>query len=1114
MFIITALSPIMMHYNPLNLETFEQEESENPFGKPVMLDDVQKEIKQAVGSPCPAIQNDGGSPGDAGNASSNTAKDLGNNPTTAFTGCADTTDDEDWYEFSMDENYNIEVTLSNYQNDYDLILWFDEGNGSYNYATYSILSDPVERITSIGTTLESTPGTYWIEVSPWQQSGSSIGDYDLEIWTNYTESCIDWFNPQNDGGTGQDAPHNWTDSPTNMGNNVTASYTGCLDSNDSGDTFAFDVPVNHTITVILTPEDDLNLGPIRLHEANGSVIDIEWVGVTTSGTTFEDQPGTYYVNVTHQNGNGNYTIEVFTNYSIPFPNLAIDGVTVVNQVVNPGDVVPFDVTVINDGTLDVTDPFMAEVILSEDTGITWVDHNIGNTTWSNGLVINATQILTINGTIPANIVEGEYRVYVVLDSDETITELEETDNQIFVQTLDVGNSVNACETVQNDALSGKDAGEEVNTSIDLGLKVDLEIRGCIDSSDRADMYKITVSPNQSLDVTLVSPPISGADFDLELRLPNGTIIDDSELSIDDFVTLEGTDYENTSGDYYLYVEYWAPWNGNSRPGGTYRLLIGEPDQSTYVVPFSCRNQNDLGQQGDADGSAGEPLGTNYNRSGTGCLSNTDTRDVYTFGMEGFKNVEINFNASTSLPFTASLTNSADAEIATIDNTSFGLLFESFGNEMYEGQDNTFTLAIDSNGGEGTYELDISFHEPALPDLIHSALICPTTETFTDEVIAVQWIINNSRGPGDGAEMSVVIELIDSNNETVSIIYSSETASENPVVTDAMSYNRYTVQDSYQFFTIPTNTSSGDYRCKIIIDANGDVPEINESNNIHFSEPFVILNEAELWANDGDRDGFNSTDAGDGIIDDCPDNSGSSTVDRYGCPDLDNDGVSNDNDILPNDRTQWYDSDGDGFGDNPVGTNGDECPDLAGVYNGDNGVGCPISDLDFDGVLNENDACPDTPPGTIVGADGCGLPEEPADNTTDPNDSTGVTPPIDNADDTSSGDGATEASDDAESESGLFGMSYTVIGLIGVVVVLSLLTLLFVRGRGSKNDDAFAMQEKAYAAAGFAAISGAGAADASITPEQLAYEQQLIASGYPADYARAYADQHFRPWLKQ
>ena len=58
-----------------------------------------------------------------------------------------------------------------------------------------------------------------------------------------------------------------------------------------------------------------------------------------------------------------------------------------------------------------------------------------------------------------------------------------------------------------------------------------------------------------------------------------------------------------------------------------------------------------------------------------------------------------------------------------------------------------------------------------------------------------------------------------------------------------------------------------------------------------------------------------------------------------------------------------------------------------------------------------------------------------------------------------------------------------------------------------------MQEKAYSEAGFAAVAGIGA-DQNITPEQHAYEQQLIAGGYPADYARAYADQHFRPWLKQ
>jgi len=42
----------------------------------------------------------------------------------------------------------------------------------------------------------------------------------------------------------------------------------------------------------------------------------------------------------------------------------------------------------------------------------------------------------------------------------------------------------------------------------------------------------------------------------------------------------------------------------------------------------------------------------------------------------------------------------------------------------------------------------------------------------------------------------------------------------------------------------------------------------------------------------------------------------------------------------------------------------------------------------------------------------------------------------------------------------------------------------------------------------------GTVDPSITPEQLQYEQQLLAHGYTAEQARAYADQHFRPWLNQ
>jgi WD40 repeat protein len=94
--------------------------------------------------------------------------------------------------------------------------------------------------------------------------------------------------------------------------------------------------------------------------------------------------------------------------------------------------------------------------------------------------------------------------------------------------------------------------------------------------------------------------------------------------------------------------------------------------------------------------------------------------------------------------------------------------------------------------------------------------------------------------------------------------------------------------------------------------------------------------------DEDQDGYNTYDQGDGVVDAFPtdgsqwndtdgdgygDNPapatnpdacisqfGTSTEDRYGCPDADGDGWSDAGDWAPNDPEQWVDSDGDGYGD--------------------------------------------------------------------------------------------------------------------------------------------------------------------------------------------------------
>ena len=54
---------------------------------------------------------------------------------------------------------------------------------------------------------------------------------------------------------------------------------------------------------------------------------------------------------------------------------------------------------------------------------------------------------------------------------------------------------------------------------------------------------------------------------------------------------------------------------------------------------------------------------------------------------------------------------------------------------------------------------------------------------------------------------------------------------------------------------------------------------------------------------------------------------------YGCPDTDGDGRANQDDAFPLEPTQTTDSDGDGFGDNIGGVDGDECYLVPGVAEG-------------------------------------------------------------------------------------------------------------------------------------------------------------------------------------
>ena len=142
----------------------------------------------------------------------------------------------------------------------------------------------------------------------------------------------------------------------------------------------------------------------------------------------------------------------------------------------------------------------------------------------------------------------------------------------------------------------------------------------------------------------------------------------------------------------------------------------------------------------------------------------------------------------------------------------------------------------------------------------------------------------------------------------------------------------------------------------------DIDSDGYGDNISGNNPDAFPADGTQW-NDTDQDGYGDNEGGT-KGDACPEVFGTSTVDRYGCIDDDNDGISNANDGFPNnplrwsdsdkdgyadeddvfpyDPTQWSDSDGDGFGDNIFGNNADRFPeestqwyDIDGDGHGDN-----------------------------------------------------------------------------------------------------------------------------------------------------------------------------------
>ena len=289
---------------------------------------------------------------------------------------------------------------------------------------------------------------------------------------------------------------------------------------------------------------------------------------------------------------------------------------------------------------------------------------------------------------------------------------------------------------------------------------------------------------------------------------------------------------------------------------------------------------------------------------------------------------------------------------------------------------------------------------------------------------------------------------------------------------------------------------------------------------------VFVQEASQWL-DSDGDGFG--DNLDGFNGDyCPNVPGDSNQDRKGCIDTDGDGYSNidefwtrysGGDVYPQDPTQWADSDGDGYGDNPGTVISDDCVEIAGDSTIDR-MGCPDFDSDgySDPTANWNtssgaDAC-----STVIGnstQDRFGCFDSDGDGYSNKDSNWGYSDGADGYPDDPLRWGPPPTSE---------GTSFVTISIVGggILILVILGALLFVRNRRSSEqytnanlnyqsinmpNSQLQQQVPQQNFPGNQVVQGYNQQSAQPDPAR-EYYQSLVNQGYPHEHAVAYTQQYF------
>ncbi len=912
-------------------------------------------------------------------------------------------------------------------------------------------------------------------------------------------------NVQTDGGTPGDAGDNSSTAKALGSDPSVSNQNGCVDANDADDWYSVTLSANKDFVFELTVPAGADFDLYLVDQTGTSALDYSFYSdplERVEYTTNSSSAGTYFVYIQAYSGDGNYIMNSWTNNSVPKPDLAVNSISgPVNATA--GDIVDVTYTVENYGPGDTnsTNPYDVVFILSTDDTYDWSDTIVESQIAGPYLTAGSNSTETSQVTIPNDIDSDDYHWIVWVDGWGNVTEADDTNNN----NASAGVTTIAgmpCPNI-DDASTGTDVGGVEAEAYDLGAGFTGVVTGCVASGDKADMYMLSMGRGQNITAVLTA---DNWDADLDLRIWNTTSGTTATTAIDnsagfdsnESVSTAGTNADGAADTYYINVSHYSGL-------ANYTLQIWT-NGTIFIPAYDCGVASDWGQSGNdagPDGSDAHDLGYNPMAAGRGCMDPADTKDAYKFSLSGMQGTTINLESDNATNMYIELfetNNGIDEFIADAHMTNGVVTMDTTSIDLVD-LDGDYFIVINANEtGEqwesGWYNLSFTPIAAPLPDLTVDSMMCaftdnldePTDPQMTGLKAMFRANITNIGGPMMGATFSWEMNLVHEDGTTIMTLLDGDFVDHSLAAFDDVSRVG-------QLITLGHDISSGMYTCVLTVDGVDNIEESDESNNEWISQPFEIINEDELWADDEDKDGvLNEVDA-------CPNTPGNSTIDRLGCQDNDGDGYSNGNDAFYDEPTQWNDTDGDTFGDNngPDDYRGDDCPNEAGVATGTNGTGCPIwsPDSDGDGVPDSSDFCQDTPMGSVIDMVGC--PDLDGDGVYQPTDTCPDTPPntqvnatgcavVDSSDDESGDSSEAEGTTDNDDSSTLL---YIIIAAASVLLLVVILGATVMLRSGGDSDPS----EQAWATA--------------ISPEQQAYEQQLVGMGYTAEQARAYASQYFQ-----